>query len=58
MKSFQTFRCCIYHANCWHSNIYEHDKFHVQLCWPLLYNLEAMYREIQVESRSSFLYGL
>ena len=31
-------RCCIYHGhkylnanNCWHFNIYEHDKFHAQL---------------------------
>ena len=31
---FKNIRCCIYHANkcsyannCWHFNIYEHDKF-------------------------------
>ena len=33
---FQMLRCCIYHAHkyqndCWHFNIYEHDKFHAQL---------------------------
>ena len=34
----QMLRCCIYHNykylnanNCWHFNIYEHDKFHAQL---------------------------
>ena len=38
LSFFQTLRCCIYHANkclnannCWHFNIYEHDKFHAQL---------------------------
>ena len=35
---FQTLRFCINHVikcqnveNCWHLNIYEHDKFHAQL---------------------------
>ena len=34
-SSFQTLRCCIYHADeclnanpCWHFNVYVHDQFH------------------------------
>ena len=29
--SFQPHQYSIYHANCWHFNIYEHGKFYAQL---------------------------
>ena len=31
VSCFKSLRCCIYHANCWHFNIYEQDKFRAQL---------------------------
>ena len=33
ISCFKSLRCCIYHANCWHFNIYEQDQFHAQLSW-------------------------
>ena len=32
---------CLQTLNCWHFNIHEHDKFHVQLSIGKVYNLGA-----------------
>ena len=31
VSCFKSLRCCIYHANKWHFNIYEQEKFRAQL---------------------------